>query len=74
MQKKDVTNKGERNVKNELSTHMKYFLLGTLASIFDIDNVKSGFKTILKRRPNNLRSLILVLGELFYFAVFVEIR
>ena len=43
--------------------------LGLLASILDIENVKSGFKTILKKRPNNYRSFILVVGKYGTFSM-----
>ena len=33
-----------------------------LASIFDIKNVKSAFQSVLKERPNNTRTFIIVLG------------
>ena len=51
--------------KNHIFPNKRCFLnLGLLASILDIENVKSGFKTILKKRPNNYRSFILVVGKM----------
>ena len=34
-----------------------------LASIFDVNNVKSAFQSVLKKRPNNSRQFIIVLGN-----------
>ena len=33
-----------------------------MKSIFDVDNVKSAFKTAFKKRENNLRTCIIVIG------------
>ena len=52
------------NVANIKCLNQNFILnSGLLASILDIENVKSGFKTILKKRPNNYRSYILVVGK-----------
>ena len=52
------------NVENIKCLNQNFILnTGLLASILDIENVKSGFKTILKKRPNNYRSYILVVGK-----------
>ena len=34
-----------------------------MKSIFDVDNVKSAFKTAFKKRENNLRTYIIVIGR-----------
>ena len=37
---------------------------GLLSSLFDIDNVKSAFGSVFKKRSNNARSIMLLLGKL----------
>ena len=38
---------------------------GRCATLFDVDNVKSAFKAVFKKRRSNLRTFILVLGIIF---------
>ena len=69
-EKKKDESKGN---KSQLKAFQQLFLnSGLLLSILDIENVKSGFKTILKKRPNNFRTYILLLGNYeIYFLFFV---
>ena len=48
------------NVANIKCLNQNFILnSGLLASILDIENVKSGFKTILKKRPNNNKGMLI---------------
>ena len=42
---------------------------GFLKSIFDVENVRSAFKTTFKRREDKLRTYIILLGKLSSRAV-----
>ena len=42
-----------------------------MKSIFDVDNVKSAFKTAFKKRENNLRTYIIVIGCVFLLEIFL---
>ena len=75
--KKKDESKGNRCNKSQIKAFQQLFLnSGLLLSILDIENVKSGFKTILKKRPNNFRTYILLLGnyEIFlFFETYIDI-
>ena len=42
-----------------------------MKSIFDVDNVKSAFKTAFKKRENNLRTYIIIIGCVFLLEIFL---
>eukprot|EP00090_Calanus_glacialis_P015112 TRINITY_DN23975_c0_g1_i1.p1 TRINITY_DN23975_c0_g1~~TRINITY_DN23975_c0_g1_i1.p1 ORF type:complete len:391 (-),score=72.69 TRINITY_DN23975_c0_g1_i1:84-1100(-) len=44
---------------------------GLLSSLFDIDNVKSAFGSVFKKRSNNARSIMLLLGVCFLIEMFL---
>ena len=46
-------------------------ILGRCSTLFDVNNVKSAFQAVLKRRPNNLRTFLLVLASCFLLEIFL---
>ena len=60
---KEVLTKKGRHVHKTYSKI--YFLVGLLKSLFDVENVKSAFKTTFKKRDNNMRAYISIIGIYF---------
>jgi len=50
---------------------MGIFDAGNCASFFNIENVKTAFKTVFKKRDNNLRMYIIMLIASFVLEVFL---
>jgi len=44
---------------------------GRMASLFDIDNVKNGFKSVFRKREKNLRTFVILLAITFVLEIFL---
>ena len=55
----------------EQSIEEKTTKKGLVANIFDVANIKEGFQSVFKYRPNNLRTYVIILTIVFILEIFL---